>query len=240
MKNPLKTYNFWFKIIGAALLIAFGLWIIFDEKMAVFMVLMFTGLVAGIFAIIRVIPLMRTMKTARGRIVSIVEILVHLCIAVVLIYGAISNLLQEENNMNALATFINEYYRFILALLFLTRVIAYFWCVVLFKEETDKIKFWVHIGLMVLACVMCSLTDVKSQTIALVIGVIALVCSLGLVVDGAVGYGRYRKMIKKERDDKKEEQIEEQEPVSKDAPTTTDEVIPMIDEEPTSDSAIVN
>ena len=32
-KNPLKTYNFWFKIIGAALLIAFGLWIIFDEAM---------------------------------------------------------------------------------------------------------------------------------------------------------------------------------------------------------------
>ena len=55
-KNPLKTYNFWFKIIGAALLIAFGLWIIFDEAMAVFMVLMATGLVAGNFAINRFIP----------------------------------------------------------------------------------------------------------------------------------------------------------------------------------------
>ena len=235
-KNPLKTYNFWFKIIGAALLIAFGLWIIFDEAMAVFMVLMATGLVAGIFAIIRFIPLMKTLKTKRARLVSIGEILIHLAIAVALVYGAINKLtVTEEENISWIAKFIIGNYRFIIAFFFITRVISYFWCTVLLEEKTDKTKFWVHILLIILACVMCSLTNVKAHTIALVIAVIALVCSLGLIVDGAVGYGRYRKALVKPTEKKKEE--EKSEEISKDAPT--EQIIIPVEDEP-NDSAIVN
>lgn len=234
-KNPLKTYNFWFKIIGAALLIAFGLWIIFDDKMATFMVLMATGLVAGIFAIIRFIPLMKTLKTKRARLVSIAEILIHLCVSAALVYGAINKLTVPEEELSWIASFIIGNYRFIIAFFFITRVISYFWCTVLLEEKTDRSKFWVHILLMVLACVFCALSDVNTHTIALVIAGIALLCSLGLIVDGAVGYGRYRKSLVKPTEKNKEE--EKSEEISKDAPTEQI-IIPVVDEP--NDSAIVN
>lgn len=235
MKNPFKTYNFWIKIMAAALLLAFGLWILIDTKMAVFIVLMFTGLVAGIFALVRTIPLLRTLRTHRARLTCFVEILLQLLVSAVLIFGALSILKDEEAQISKL---INEYYRFVIAFFFMTRVVSYQMCTILFKEETDRIKFWVHTTLMLVACVLCSLSEIRSQTIALIIGVIALICSIGLIIDGAIGYGRYRKMIVKDREKKKEEQ--KQEEVGKEAPAQENVVVPVVDEVPQNDQAIIN
>ena len=231
-KNPLKTYSFWFKIIGAALLIAFGLWIVFDEKMAVFMVLMLTGLVAGLFGIIRFIPLMKTLKNGKSKAVHTGEIIIHVGIAALLIYGAI-NKINPDKELSALANFVINNYRFIIAFFFVSRVIAYFWCTVIFEEKTDKTKFWVHILLIVLACVMCSLANVKPHAIAIVIAIIALICATGLITEGATGYGRYRKSLDKPEETKKEKNNKK----SKDVPT--EEIIIPVDDEQ-NDSAIVN
>ena len=67
----------------------------------------------------------------------------------------------------------------------------------------------------------------------IIIAVIALLCAAGLIIDGAVGYGRYRKSLVKPVEKEKETTDE----VSKDAPTEQI-IIPVVDE-PT-DSAIVN
>lgn len=235
MKNPIKSYSFWIKISAAALLIAFSIWMLVDTNSSVFIVLMFTGLVAGIFAIIRVIPLLRTLKSGKARLTCFVEIIIHLLIACLLVYGAILRI-QEDNSW--FSNFMDENYRFVIAVFFLTRVISYFMCTVLFKEETDKIKFWVHIALIFLACLMCSLSDIKSQTIALIIAVIALICSLGLIVDGAVGYNRYRKQIQKDREKIKEEKTQKSDD-AKDAPAKEENIIPMIDEQP-KDNITIN
>ena len=234
-KNPIKTYSFWLKVVAAALLIPFAFVIFFSESWAKFMVLMMTGLVAGIYAIIRFIPLMKTLTSGKSRAVHVGEILIHLAIAAALVYGAIALITNTEEQKNWFVTFVDTNYRFIIAFFFVTRVIAYFWCTVLFAEKTDKSKFWAHILLIVLACVMCSLSNVKAQTIAIVIAVIALLCAAGLIIDGAVGYGRYRKSINKSDEKKKEE--EKSDEISKDAPTEQI-IIPVVDE-PT-DSAIVN
>lgn len=234
-KNPIKTYSFWLKIVAAALLIPFAFVIFFSEKWAEFMVLMMTGLVAGIYAIIRFIPLMKTLNSGKSRLVHIGEIIIHIGIAVALVYGAIALVNNTEQDKNWFVTFVNANYRFIIAVFLLTRVIAYFWCTVLLNEKTDKSKFWAHILLIVLACVMCSLSNVKAQTIAIVIAVIALLCAAGLIIDGAVGYGKYRKSLVKSDEKQKEE--EKSEEISKDAPTEQI-IIPVVDE-PT-DSAIVN
>ena len=236
-KNPIKTYSFWLKIIAAALLIPFAFVIFFSEKWAEFMVLMMTGLVAGIYAIIRFIPLMKTLNSGKSRLVHIGEIIIHIGISVALVYGAIALVINSEEEKNWFVTFVNANYRFIIALFFVTRVIAYFWCTVLFNEKTDKSKFWAHILLIVLACVMCSLTNVKAQTIAIFIAIIALLCAAGLIIDGAVGYGRYRKQLVKPESKEKEKEEEKSDEISKDAPTEQI-IIPVVDE-PT-DSAIVN
>ena len=209
-KNPIRTYSFWLKVFAAALLIPFAFVIFFSETWAQFMVLMMTGLVAGIYAIIRFIPLMKTLESGKSKAVHVGEIFIHIGIAAALVYGAIALVINTEEQKNWFVTFVNANYRYIIAVFFVTRVIAYFWCTVLFGEKTDKSKFWVHILLIVLACVMCSLTNVKAQTIAIVIAIIALLCAAGLIIDGAVGYGRYRKSLVKKDEKKKEEEKSEE------------------------------
>lgn len=232
MKNPFKSYSFWVKIIAAALLITLGIWLIIDvntgEKFATFIVLMFTGLVAGVFAIIRAIPLMRTLKTGMGRLTCIIEIAVHIGLSFAMIFAAIAKISNDESDF---ADFVYKYYRFAIALFFYTRVVSYFVCTVLCKEETDKIKFWVHIGLLTLTCVICAI-DFKGRTIAWIIAVLALCCSAFLIGEGGMGYNRYRKTIAKEREEKKEEQKEETEEEGKELPVDEEFIIPMIDEEP--------
>ena len=230
MKNPFKTYAFWIKIFAAALLITLGIWLIIDvntgEKFATFIVLMFTGLVAGVFAIIRAIPLMRTLKTGKGRLTCIIEIAIHIGLAIGMICAAVIKVGNEESEF---ADFVYKYYRFVIAFFLYTRIVSYFVCTVLCKEETDKIRFWVHIGLITLTCVICAVAF-KGRTIAWIIAVLALCCSAFLIVEGGMGYNRYRKTISKEREEKKQEQASEDEDIE--APADEELIIPMIDEEP--------
>lgn len=221
MKNPIKTYKFWLKIIGAALLIVLGVWLLVDNTTAKLVVLLFTGLVAGIFALIRVIPLLRTLKTGRARIVCFVEILIHLALAVYLCFAAFN---LKEDPESAFAKFNDQYYRFFIAFFFYSRAVVYFICTVLFKEETDRTKFWVHIILMTLACFLCALDNLTTQAIAITIAVIAFLVSLGLIAEGASGYGRYRKMVVKERNANKEK--EEKEKIEKEAPAR-EQIVPV-------------
>ena len=217
MKNPFKSYGFWAKILAAALLITLGIWLIIDvstgEKFATFIVLMFTGLVAGVFAVIRLIPLIRTLKTGRGRITCIVEIAIHLALSVAMIFAAVVKISKENSE---LADFVYKYYRFFIAVFFYTRVVSYFMCVVLFKEETDKIKFWVHIGLLSLTCLICAVSF-EGRTIA------------WIIVEGGMGYNRYRKAIAKDRETKRKESIVE-EPLEMPGEDINTIIIPHIDE----------
>ena len=231
MKNPFKTYAFWVKILAAALLITLGIWLIIDvntgQNLAVFLVLLFTGLIAGIFAIIRTIPLMRTLKTGKGRIVCIIEIAIHIALSVGMIFAAIMKIKDREEN-SGFADFVYKYYRFVIAFYLYTRVVSYFICTVLCKEETSKIQFWVHIGILTLTCVICAIAF-EGKTIAWSIAIIALCCSVALIVEGGMGYNRYRKTISIEREKKKQEEIDEEDQAIDDG---KDFIIPMIDEDP--------
>lgn len=234
MKNPIKTYQFWFKIAGAALLLVLGIWLLVDQNSAVFLVLLFTGIIAGIFALIRVIPLIRTLQQSKSKITCMVEILVHIVLAAYLIFAAF-NIKNDPDS--SFAKFNNDFYRFFIAFLFYSRALAYFMCTVLYKEETDKTKFWVHIVLISLSSLLCALDDVTTQAIAITIAVIAFICATGLAVEGAGGYGKYRKNIVKERNLQKEEE-------QTDAPEmempAQEEIIPMIDEQEKQDSTQVS
>ncbi len=239
MKNPIKSYSFWTKIIAAALLITLGIWLLIDvntgEKFATFIVLMFTGLVAGIYAIIRTIPLIRTLKTGLGRLTCIIEIIIHVGLSIAMVFAAITKISNDES---VFADFVYKYYRFVIAFFFYSRVISYFICTVLCKEETDKIKFWVHIGLLTITCILCAI-QFEGKTIAWIISIIALCCSAFLIVEGGSSYNRYRKEIAKDREIKKEEQEKVSDDVL-DMPSEDDLIIPMIDEINDNDNANIN
>lgn len=205
MRNPIKTYQFWLKIIACALLIVFGLWILLDKDTAKAIVLVFTGLVSVLFGVIRFIPLIKTLKNGKSKVVSVVEIVLDLAVGAYLIFAGWK---LTINPSSAFSKFNDSYYRFFIAFILYLRAVIYFMCTVLYKEETDKIKFWSHIILITVACLVCSLNDVTTDSIAIGIAVIAFIISLGLAVDGGVGYSRYRKMIFKQRNE--QETIEEE------------------------------
>ncbi len=241
MKNPFKTYSFWLKIIGAALLIAFAIVLLVSPDWATLVVLIVTGLTIGIFSIIRIIPLLRSLTTGKARLTCLVEIAIHLVLAGLLIFAAVLVITKNENEDAKLTEFVSENYRFLITAFCFTRVTSYFMCTVLFKEETDKIKFWTHIGLILICCVLCACNDLKSNLVATILAVIALICATCLIVTGALGYGRYRNQIVKDREIKKEEQDNDEanaeEPLE--APADEKLIIPMIDDEP-KDSDHVN
>ena len=107
-KNPIRTYSFWLKVIAAALLIPFAFVIFFSETWAQFMVLMMTGLVAGIYAIIRFIPLMKTLTSGKAKAVHVGEILIHLAISAALVYGAIALITNTEEQKSFLHILLTE------------------------------------------------------------------------------------------------------------------------------------
>ena len=234
MKNPVKTYQFWFKIISAALLISLGIWLLVDQQSAKFIVLMFTGILAAVFAVIRVIPLIRTLKNPNAKWICFAEIIVHLLLSVYLIFAAM-NLRGDPDS--SFAQFNDKNYRFFVAFLLYSRAVVYFICTVLYKEETDQIKFWVHIIFITLSSFICAVDNITSMQIAITIAVIAFICSLFLIGDGGMGYWRYRKSIEKERTSSKEEQPQKEEGVQLPNPEV---VIPMIDEEEKDQNQIVN
>lgn len=109
MKNPLKTYQFYVKFIGAALLLTLGIWLLADEASAKFIVLLFTGFVAIIFALVRFIPLMRTLKSGKSKAVNAVEILLDIVLAVYLILAAFS---LRSDSQSSFSRFNDQNYRF--------------------------------------------------------------------------------------------------------------------------------
>lgn len=69
--------------------------------------------------------------------------------------------------------------------------------------------------------------------------ILALACSLGLVIEGGIGYNRYRLSIAKSRMVEKEEKEEEAPAEPLEMPSDEDIAIPLVDDEP-QDSIHVN
>lgn len=202
MKNPLKSYKFWIEAISAAILLAVGLVGIINKEFLVPLVVLITGIAILIFAVIRFIPLMKTLKTNRSRVLSFFELAVNLVVGVILFYGSIL-IFKDSNAESGFAYFAKKYYRFFLGGVLYLRGLCYFICTVLFKEETDQIKFWTHIAFITLGVVVCTVDSITPQILAFIVAIFALLGSAMLIVDAGFNYGKYRKAIKTKREKEK-------------------------------------
>lgn len=200
MKNPIKTYGFWVKIISAAMLLTLGLWIIFDRNLGETLVMGVTGAVILIYALIRFYPLIKTIKSKQAKIVAIVEIALDIIAGAIVFAGGIVN---QQNPDSGFAEFMISAYKYFLGGVLYISAVAYFMSIVLYKEETDQTKFWVHMAAMTLGAVIMALDGFTATKLAIVLAILALICGIALVVDGFFGYGRYRKEIGKNEAPKK-------------------------------------
>ncbi len=198
MKNPIKRYYFWLKILAAALLLALGMWIIFDSALGDRLVLAFTSLVIVIFAVIRVIPLLKTLKSGKSKSISMLEILVNLAIGVLMFYGAVVS--AKDGKENEISTFAVKYYNFLVGGILYLRGLVYFMVSILYKEESDKTKFWGHVVILTLGVICVGLNKNLASQMSLAIAIIALICGAALVVEGGFSYGKYRKYVQQTRE----------------------------------------
>lgn len=205
MKNPIKRYQFWFKVLAAAILLTLGIVIIFNEEVGTMLVLGASGAAVLIMGVIRFVPLMKTLQSGKSKIASAIEMAIDIIIGIILFYGAVT--ITKEGGSKA-ADFINKNYKYFMGFVLYLRGVIYFMISVLFSEPSDKVQFWVHLGFLTVGVLFVSLSDeVTSRFLATIIAVISLLCSAALIVDGGVSFGRYRKYVKENVEKSKVKEI---------------------------------
>ncbi len=236
MLNPIKNYKWWIKIFAAALLLVVGLWVLLDKEFGGSLVVAFTGAAVIIFALIRVVALIRTMKTRNGRLVTLGEITLFVILGAIMLAGGI---FLKSDPEHFLATLVNDYYKYFLGGVLYLRAVSYFITTVLCKEETNKTLFWTHIATITLSCVILSLDNFTAKDLSIVVAILALICSTGLIIEGGFNYYRYRQNISKKEEVKKEKKKSKDAPAKDDGKIINDET-PIINEVPTDDRPYVN
>jgi hypothetical protein len=239
--KPFSISKFIIKLFAAAILITFAVLIFINKEEAQFAVLLITGSVCAIAALIRVVPLLRTLKTPQAKMVSFCEIMLHLAVGGLLIIAAFTYLNNPEG---AFGLFVNENFHLVVAIILYTRAVAYFWITVLYKERTTKFNFWLHIIVITLAVVFAALRELSAYHIAIALAVISLIAALYLVIETGGGYWRYRKSIANAKK-KEEEHYHKEDGIqapSHDQNKIINEIDPSIipTDEPTIDSTIVS
>ena len=221
-----NMYKFIFKLIACAILITFGILIWVNKDDAIGAIYLVTGIVCAFAALIRLIPLLRTLKTHRARLILFIEIVFHLLIGAYLIAAAFAHwdALKDVANVNELKGFTKfnlEAYRYILVIIFFTRSFCYYWVTIRFNEETDKVRFWLHTIINALAVVLAAIKLDPEQIVYTLI-VLAFSCALVIGGEAGTGYYRYRKSIKAAR--QKEKEKEDSETAEIEAPAKDDNV----------------
>ena len=233
--------KFLIKLFAAAILIAFAVLIFVNQEEAQFAVLLITGCVCAIAAIVRVIPLLKTLKAPQSKMISFCEIVFHILVGTILI---ISSFTYLKNPNGGFGLFVNKNFHLAIAIILYTRALAYFWISVLYKERTTKFNFWLHIIVMTLAVLFAALRELSAYHIAIALAVISLIASLYLIVESGGGYWKYRKSISTAKK-KEEEQYHKEDGIkapAKDEGKIINEIDPAIipNDDSITDSTIVS
>lgn len=212
--NPIHSYKFWFKIFGAVLLVILGFILLFQKQAATSIVLMFTGGVFSLYAIIRVVPLMKTLEKGSSKVLCFVEILIDLIIGVLLIFLSIKNFGDEQTGI---VKFASENYNILIGFVLWLRGFVYFVSTILFAEKTDNIQLFVHIAVITFGSFLFGV-KIDASKIALALAILAFVCGVVIAGSGFFDYGKYRsnvKDVREKKDDKKKTSKKKEAPARK-------------------------
>lgn len=233
-----KLYNFIFKVFIFAMLLTLAILMLVYKDAASGAIFLITGVVVAFSALFRIVPLIRTLKTKRSKLINLIEIIGHLVIGTYLIFAAFYHWgfeTPEEIEASKLAALNLELYRYILVVVFYTRALVYYWTTILYKEETTKIMFWLHTVLMTLAIVF-GFIKFSPNTIVYAVIILAFVCALVVAAEAGTGFYRYRKEISKSK--KPEKEIPTTDELPKEAPQDETNKDKNIKDEPNDNDTI--
>lgn len=181
-------YGWLIKWILAAILIAGGILIKLFEVQVVYAT---TGIAIVIFSLLRVVPLLKTLKKEVLRTINLIEIIFDTIIGGLMIYVVFSG--------NSTDPFWISLYGYLLAIFFYARGLIYFVSMYFFDEKTEPLKFWFHLISLTFGAVLFTLA-MLNQNIMTTLGWIVLFISVAgglyLGYDGFGGYKLYREQSK--------------------------------------------
>ena len=210
-----NLYKFIVKLVAFALLVVFGIMILIFKDNSTGAIYMVTGIVAAFSALFRIIPLMKTLKTHRARLVSLIEIIadcvigVYLIIAAFILWGQVNSANFNTGDYNWFNKFNFQAYKYILIALLASRSVIFYYQTIICDEASTKVNYYIHtiinITAIVLACIPFEAKDVP-----VVLAILAFISGAVIGGEAGGGYYRYRKTItKKDKEEvKKEEGIE--------------------------------
>lgn len=242
VKNPIYTYKFWFKVFAFVLLIILGFILLLRQSDAQILVLMFTGGVFTVYALMRFIPLLKTLEKGSSKFFCLIEVIFDLIVGILLIFLAAKQFGEEQSGI---VKFFVENYNLLIGIVLWLRGFVYFFTTIMFAERTDRIQFWIHIAVITAGSYLLGV-KIDAKWVAIGIAIIAFISGIAIGGEGFYEYGKYRKNLKerREKSDKvQKDKTKGKEAPSKNEPKKIDEPkveVPVIDDGNNDDRPYVN
>ena len=191
-------YKLLFYILVAALLLAFGILLLVKRKESVFIIFITTASVVILVSIIRLFYILLKKETnPKVKKSTLIISLVFLGVGIyMIIAGAVYNNDIKEGDMSDFSLFNDKYFPVFVAALLYAESIVYFMNTVLFKKDSKKFNFWLHIAFITIAVIILSFAsgrkndgnDGTATSLVIAIAVISFICSAISVGIAFVGY----------------------------------------------------
>jgi hypothetical protein len=223
MKEFFKKYLFVFEWIGAAILIGVGIFTVLDNSILVILV----GLILFVFALLRVVPLLKTTPDKVLRIIYAVEILLNLAAGILLVVegskGDASSLMDADNKI----------FGYIIGGVLYLRGFVHFYATSLRKEPNDYVKFFTNLALFTVGTFIIARGGFETMFLAYVILVLACLSALFIGYSGYKHYRNNRYELRAREETKKAVEKEKEQPtdvISDPASKKPDVVVPEKEE----------
>ncbi len=211
MANKLATtiymYNWFLKLIGAALLIGLGITLLIIDIDR--LIEAFVGIVIAVYAIIRLVPFVRSQKSDLIKTINIIEITLNILIATIFIVAAF---IQEEG--------LGAIFGYLLAGILLGRGMVHFYSISYGAEKGDHLTYFFHIATIIVASFIFA-RGFETSDLVMLLAFLAFLAGGYAGFESYSGYNRYRRH--KQMDISKEKSVEDELPAGIEAPSKKDE-----------------
>lgn len=210
--NPFSYSGFVVKIFSAAVLLALGLWMLFDRSTAEKLIITVSGVFIIILCLSRTIYLLRTKDLEKKYKISVcIEITLDLIAGIFLI---IAGIYYQKNNdsTKGFVKFIKKNYRFFVGLVIYLRGVIHFYETGFLKFKTTVINFVINIIFITIGTI-CFAYKFSVKDLSLVIAIFVLLSCVYLTQDSVRHYIRFKnggdnnKKKEKKNDVKKSDEI---------------------------------
>lgn len=209
LSSTIHMYNWFLKLIAAALLIALAITLYFLEVER--LIEGFVGVVIAVYAVIRLVPYIKSQKSDLIKTINIIEITLNILIAAVLI---IASLVREES--------LGALFGYMVGGVLVARGMVHFYSISYGAEEGDHITYFFHVATLIIGTLILS-RGFESSDLIILMMIAALLASGYLGFESYNGYNNYRKY--KNMQPSKEDDVRDEVSKGIDAPGKHDEDI---------------